>query len=290
MGDRMKNIRRKKLKKMIGGTLLIMVVILFSILFIFPFIWLLSATFQPVAELLKLPPRIIPKNPSLDSYFKLIDLSGINFNYMKFYFNSIVVALVTTFTQVLFATMSGYGFSRFPFKGSSLIFMLLLSGMMVPIQVIVIPIYMFYSKLHLTNTLIGLILPMASNVFGMFLFRQTFVTLPIDIEEAAYIDGASVPYTFFRIVISQVKGTMAAFVIIAFNNSWNAYFLPLILASKPSSMTLPVGITMLNNVYSTTDYSVLFAGVVLAILPIFILFVFFQKYFIEGLAAYAIKG
>lgn len=284
----MKN--RRKIKKMVPKVFLGIIVALLSLVFIFPFIWMVSATFQPVAELMKLPPRLIPKQPSFDSYVKLIELSGINFNYVRFYMNSIIVAVVTTFTQVLFATMSGYGFSRFPFKGSSVIFMVLLSGMMVPIQVIVIPIYMFYSKLHLTNTLLGLILPMASNIFGMFLFRQTFVTLQNDIEEAAYIDGASVPRTFFTIVIPQIKGTMAAFIIIAFNNSWNSYFLPLILASKPASMTLPVGITMLNNVHSTADYSVLFAGVVLAILPIFILFVFFQKYFIEGLAAYAIKG
>lgn len=277
-------------KEKVEKVIIILITVMISFLFIFPFIWLVSATLQPVSELLKLPPRLIPSKISFDSYKTLDALSGNNFNYYRFYFNSIVVAAVTTCTQILFATMAGYGFSRFPFKGSSAIFMFLLSGMMVPVQVIAIPLYMFYAKLHLTNTILGLILPTAVNVFGMFLFRQTFISIPKDIEEAAYVDGASVPTTFFTIVIPQIKSTMAAYVIIAFNNSWNSYFLPLVLSSKPSAMTLPVGITMLKNVHSTTDYSVLFAGVVLAILPIFILFLFFQKYFIEGLSAYGVKG
>lgn len=280
--------RRKHI--IVGKICLVLVTILISFVFIFPFIWLVSATLQPVSELMKLPPRLIPQKISFDSYVTLDALSGNNFNYYKFYLNSVIVAVVTTFTQVLFATMSGYGFSRFKFKGSGAIFMVLLSGMMIPVQVIAIPLYMFYQKLHLTNTLVGLILPTAVNVFGTFLFRQSFVTIPRDMEEAAYIDGASVMKTFFTIVLPEVKSTMAAYVIIAFNNSWNAYFLPLIVCTKPANMTLPVGITMLNNVHSATDYSVLFAGVVLAILPIFILFVFFQKYFIEGLSAYAVKG
>lgn len=283
-------IHQKKYNAKLARIFLILVIMLISFIFIFPFLWMLSATVQPLSELLKLPPNFIPKKVTLDNYKALFELSGNNFNYYRFYFNSVVVALVTTFTQVLFAAMAGYGFSRFQFKGSNWIFMMLLSGMMVSPQVIAIPLYMFYAKLHLTNTLIGLILPTMSNVFGVFLFRQSFLTLPKDMEEAAYIDGASVPKTFFSIVLPEVKSTMAAYVIIAFNNAWNSYFLPLILSSQPKSMTLPVGITMLKNVYSSTDYSVLFAGVVLAILPIFILFIFFQKYFVEGLASYAVKG
>lgn len=286
----MHNRKMKKIQSQSVKLLTVLIVFMISLIFVFPFLWMVSATLQPISELMKIPPNMIPKNISLKSYFTLDQLSGNNFNYYRFYFNSVAVAVVTTITQVLFATMAGYGFSRFRFKGSGAIFMLLLSGMMVPVQVIAIPLYMFYAKLHLTNTLLGLILPGASNVFGMFLFRQSFVTLPKDMEEAAYIDGASTMRTFFSIVLPEVKSTMAAFVIIAFNNSWNSYFLPLILASKPASMTLPVGITMLKNVYSSADYSVLFAGVVLAILPIFVLFLFFQKYFIAGLSAYAIKG
>lgn len=251
---------------------------------------MVMATLQPMSELMKLPPKLIPRIFTLEAYKKLFELQSTNFDYLLFYRNSITVAVITTASQILFASMAGYGFTRYAFPGKNKIFMLLLAGMMVPAQVVVIPLYMFYSKLKLVNTLAALILPGLSSVFGIFLFKQTFVSIPRDMEEAAYIDGASTMRTFFTIMIPEVKSTIAAFGIIAFNGSWNSYFLPLILTAKTKVMTLPIGITMLKNVYNTADYSVLFAAIVVAILPVFLAFLFFQKYFVEGMASYAIKG
>lgn len=291
MGKISKPLNRSKDKKNVMiNIIIIALVFILSLLFIFPFWWLVSATMQPLKELMKLPPNLVPKIISFRSYITLDKLSGDNFNYYVFYLNSIIVASVTTVSQVLFASMSGYGFARYEFPGKNKIFMMLLAGMMVPAQVVVIPLYMFYAKLKIVNTIMALILPGLSSVFGTFLFRQTFVTIPKDMEESAYIDGATAVRTFFKIMLPEVKSTIVAFTIIAFNGSWNSYFMPLILTSKPKAMTLPVGITMLKNVYSTTDYSVLFAAIVLAILPIFIIFLFLQKYFVQGMSSYAIKG
>ncbi|MGQ9904200.1 MAG: carbohydrate ABC transporter permease, partial [Anaerolineae bacterium] len=189
----------------------------------------------------------------------------------------------------LFDALAGYAFAKRVFPGRELLFALLLSTLMVPIHVTLIPLYLISRSLGLMDSLLGVILPGTANVFGIFLMRQYIKTLPTEMEEAARIDGCSEPRLFWEIILPLCKPAMAALAIFTFVRYWNDFLWPLIILNRPQNYTLTVGVANLQAEFMT-DWGVIFSGAAMAALPMIIFFLAFQKYFIEGVRMGALKG
>ncbi|CCZ34543.1 probable ABC transporter permease protein yesQ [Firmicutes bacterium CAG:646] len=192
--------------------------------------------------------------------------------------------------QLLTATMAGYSFAKLKFRGHGVIFVLFLATMMVPSQVTMIPLFLIMKKIGLLGSHMSLILPAALfNAFGVFLMRQFIAGLPDELEEAAIIDGASVPQIFFRIIIPLVKPSMAAFGIFVFLGQWNSFMYPLIFLNKTETFTVPLLLNFFKGTYAT-DYPLLMAGTVISVVPVLIVYLFFQKQIIQGIAITGMKN
>jgi multiple sugar transport system permease protein len=266
----------------------LLILIIGAILMFAPFIWMISTAFQPGRNAFSLPPKWLPLEFSIENYANVLFNSGVPFH--LFAFNSFLVAGVVTVGQLITCSMGGFAFARLRFPGSNTIFVLLLAGLMVPIQVTIIPIYIIMRQLNLVDTLWALILPWITNVFGIFLMRQFFLTLPQDLLDAARIDGASIWRTYYQIALPLARPMLVALAIITFTNTWNNYFLPLIFINSWDKMTLPLGMQSLSNVYGGGNVGNIMAGVSVAVLPVLIFFLLAQKQIIEGMMAGSIKG
>lgn len=219
-------------------------------------------------------------------------LSGITAGtaFGKAYFNSFYIAVVVVLVQLLTATMAGYAFAKLKFRGHNLLFVLFLATMMIPSQVTMIPLFIIMKNLGLLGTHMSLILPASLfNAFGVFLMRQFIAALPDELEEAAIIDGAPVPMIFIKIVLPLVKPSMAAFGIFVFLGQWNSFLYPLIFLNKTESFTVPLLLNFFKGTYAT-DYPLLMAGTVISILPVLVVYMFFQKQIIQGIAVTGMKN
>lgn len=255
-----------------------------AIVMVIPFLWMISTSLKTSDATFVFPPQWIPDNPTLDSYGQVFETVSMG----RFFMNSIFIAVVTTFFQVLICAMSGYAFARIEFKGREVLFYIYLATLMVPQQVTMTPLFIIMTKIGWANTYRALILPGIFSAFGTFLMRQFFKDIPKSIEEAAFIDGAGYFRIFFRIIIHLAKPVMATLWIFAFMASWNNFLWPLIITSDTAHMTLPLGLAALKGRW-TTDWNVLMAGTVLSILPILFVYIFTQKYIIKGLTHTGIK-
>lgn len=279
----MKSYKDVKVSSIIVSMLILVVVVIL----LMPFIWMISISLRAPAEAYRLPPSIFPDSLKFTSY---IELFNSNINLLVLFRNSIITTVVIVIAQVINCPMAGYSFARLNFRGRKPLFYLLLVSLMIPIQVIIIPLYIVISKLHMLNNLLSVILPCCFNAFGVFLFRQSFMDIPKDYEHSARIDGAGYFRTYLSIMLPQVKTTVIALVIISFNFGWNLYFTPLIFLTKLEKMTLPIGLAFLKGYMSSGNVSVIMASVSLAVIPIMIIFFFAQKYIVEGLTSSGIKG
>lgn len=251
---------------------------IFALSMIVPFAWTLSTSFQARESLLRIPPELIPQNPSLDSYRRLTEVMPFG----RILLNSAIVAVVITSLQVVTSAMAGYGLARFQFRGRQAMFMLYLGTLMVPFQVTVVPLFIGMSKIGWVNTLQALIVPSIASAFGVFLFRQYFMQMPMEMEEAAAIDGAGPWLTFWRIAFPFARPAAATHGLLAFMAAWNAYLWPLFIARDEQAMTLPVGLAALHGRFQT-DWNVVMAGSVVAVLPVILVFIAIQKHISEGL-------
>ena len=244
-----------------------------------PFAWIVSTSLKDRGATFVLPPQIIPEAPTLQNFVSVFESAPMD----RFLFNSVFVALVNTTLMVLFAAMSGYAFARIRFKGREILFYAYLATLMVPKQVTMTPLFILMTMLGWTNTYQALILPGAFSAFGTFLMRQFFMGLPNEIEEAAVLDGAGHVRIFFDIAIHLAKPAMATLVVFGFMESWNNFLWPLIIVSDTDMMTLPLGLSFLEGRW-TTNWNVLMAGTVIATLPVVAVYLFTQKYIIQGLS------
>jgi multiple sugar transport system permease protein len=210
--------------------------------------------------------------------------------FATFVWNSLEIAAAVTLAQLVTCSMAGYAFAQVRFRGNKSLFVMLLASLMMPIQVTIVPLFLMMSALGLVDTHWAIILPLATNAFGIFLMRQFFLTLPRELIEAARIDGATPFTTFWRIALPLAKPSLAALGIITFVNTWNGYFLPLVFLNSWEKMTLPLGMFALSNVYGSGNVSVIMAAVCLAVLPLLVLFLAAQRYIISGMIGSAIKG
>ena len=205
-------------------------------------------------------------------------------------FNSLLMALSVTAFQLLFATMAGYGFAKFSFPGKALCFLLVLSTMMIPFQILLIPLYVLVHGLGWTNNYAGLIIPGALSAFGVCLMRQFCLTLPDELLDAARIDGAGELGIFWRIVLPLLKPPLASLAIITFLGSWNNFLWPLIVVNKGHLFTLPVGMTVFTQPMRAPYWTYIMAVSTVATLPVVIVFLALQKYFIQGVVLSGMKG
>jgi putative chitobiose transport system permease protein len=263
--------------------LAILIVLCFTI---GPFLWLLSTALKSSTEnIFAYPPIFIPAAPTLDNFFRVFETQPF-FNYLK---NSLIVAALSVTLNLLFASLAAYPLARMPFKGRNFIFGVLLASMMIPFQLLMIPVYELAITLGLQNSYLGLVLPHACTAFGIFFMRQAFLSIPSAIEEAAIMDGVSRFKIWWYVLLPLVKPSLATLAVFSFIGVWGDFLWPLIIIDQPTLFTLPLGVNRLSSTFSL-DWRLVAAGAIFSIIPILIFFTFTQRFFIEGAMKGAVKG
>lgn len=250
-----------------------------AVIMIFPFIWMLLTAFKTNAEVMQIPPTILPSNWNLDSFTKVMDLLPFG----KLYINTILLIIGRVICAVVFCSMAGYAFAKLNFKGKKALFTLVIVQQMIPGQIFIIPQYQMIAKLGAGNTLFALIFPGVVSAFGTFFLRQAYMGIPDEVGEAAYLDGCNQWQTFTKIMFPLTKASVAALSVFTAVFAYTDLMWPLIVNTDINATTLSAGLSSLNGQFST-NYPVLMAGSLLAMLPMVVLYLIFQKQFIEGVA------
>lgn len=262
-------------------------VLLGAAIMLLPFLWMLSTSLKPSSAVLSLPPQIIPTEPTLDAYREVAR----TFPIWWVLLNTLFVAAMTTLGQLVVCSMSGYAFARFRFRGRDLIFALYLATLMIPFAVTVTPLFIIVKSLGWTNSYLGLIVPAVFSAFGTFLMRQFFLSVPVELEEAAVLDGASTLTTFTRVILPISGPSLATLGIFSFMASWNNFLWPLLIVNDPQYMTLPLALSTLQGLYpGQTQWNLVMAGTVVAVAPMVAVFLLAQRWVVEGVSASGLKG
>ena len=268
------------------GTIALYVVLsLGAIVMLTPLLQMITTSFKTSGEALRVPPTLLPDNPSLDAYRTVLTQAPFGL----WFRNSVIVALSVTALILFTSSLAGYVFAKFKFPGRDLLFMLLLGTLMVPFPVVLIPIYLIVNNLRLLNTLFALIVPSMVSAFGIFLMRQFIAAIPDDLIDAARLDGASEFGIYWQLIRPQLGPAMGALGIFTFLSSWNDYLWPLIAINDQDRMTLPLALAFFNSSHATR-YDLVMAAAVLIVLPVIAAFLFFQRQFINALVLSGIKG
>ena len=257
----------------------------FSILFILPYIWSLSISFQPEGDVFAWSIKLLPDPATTENYQRL--WTEIPFG--QWLLNSTIVVVIVTSANLFFASLAGYAFARMEFPGKNLIFYAFLSTMMIPGHVTLAPKFMLLNEFGLINSYAGLIMPGIVQVFGIFLMKQFFESLPVELEEAARIDGLTRFQTFIQVILPVSKPALVALGIYTFQGNWNDFLWPVIVTTTQDMYTLPLGMAMFRYEFKV-EWTMLMAGSVLLSLPMLIIFITFQRLFIENAAASGTKG
>jgi len=256
-----------------------------GLVMIVPFAWMISTSLKSGQYVLSMPPQLIPNPATLESYRRLFEIYPIG----RMLFNSLFVAGLTTIGQLITCSMAAYAFARLKFRGHNLVFLLYLATLMVPFQVTITPLFIMMRIFGWINTYQGLILPGVFSAFGTFLLRQAFMTIPTEYEEAAYIDGASPLTIFLKIILPLSRPALATLSVFAFMGSWNSFMWPLFIVREETLMTLPVGLATLQGRW-LTEWNLVMAGAVITVLPMLLLYLFAQKYLVQGYVMSGLKG
>jgi multiple sugar transport system permease protein len=271
-----------------AGVYLLCTVLL--VLFLAPIIFSTLTSIKTPAEASSVPPTYIPRSFSLENYQKL-NLYGAGI--WQYVFNSSTAALLTVFGTILLSTLAGFGFSRFDFPLKNVLFVMMLAALMIPFQSILTPLFLMLSALKLQNTLAGLALVYITFQlpFGIFMMRNTFDTVPREIEEAALLDGCSTFNMLRHVMLVLVRPGIITVAIYAFLNAWNEFLAALIIMTQESKFTLPILLTSVRSgYYGAIDWGALQAGVTVTILPCIVIFLILQRYYLQGLMGGAVKG
>ena len=276
-----------KTKKLNINHLIVHLILLAGVaVVVFPFLWMILTSFKTSGEAMKIPPTIFPEKFVTTAYHTIVS-SAIPFGTV--YMNTIISTVVTTIVQIAFCSMAGYAFGRIDFPFKNAIFVLILSVLMVPGQIFLIPQYQIIQKMGLLDTIPALFMPNLFSAFGTFLLRQFFMSLPKELEEAAIVDGCGRFRIFGQIMLPLVKPGIVALAIFTIKFAWNDFMWPLIVNTSMEKMTLGPALSTLQG-QNTTEYPMQMAGAVLAVVPLIVIFFLFQKQFIEGVAQSGIKG
>ena len=250
-----------------------------------PFVWMVLGSFKGEGELRQIPPTWLPESASLDNYTQLF--SKLNFG--QFFTNSIVVAVVVTAGNLVFCSMLGYALAMLDFRGKKAIFIAVMGTLMIPGVVTFVPLFVLVANAGLVNTLPGLFLPFLVSPFGVFLMRQFILGLPRDLLDAGRVDGAGELRIFWKIILPLCGPALATLGILTFLGSWNNFLWPLVVAQSEDKYTLPVALALYSTGQNSTNYGLLLAGATVVIIPILVVFLIFQKRFIEGIATTGLK-
>ena len=261
-----------------------LVLIVSSVLMVIPFYWSVSSSLKLERFVYSSPPQWWPNPLTLLNYLSVFT----KIHFQTYFFNSVFIALVTTFAHVFFDTLAAYAFAKLTFPGRDKIFFFMLLGLMVPFQVNLIPLYRIMSTLSWTNTYLALIVPNLTSIFGIFLMRQYLMSIPNDLLDAARIDGCGEFGVFRRVVLPLAIPGIATLIILTFMGTWNDFLWPRIVTSSEALYTLPVGLAQLQ-MKNTSNEAQIMAGTVLTALPMILVFLFMQRQFIEGMTAGALK-
>ncbi len=259
--------------------------ILGAIVTLLPLIWMVSASFKPLSEIMMIPPTLIPRAPTLDNYKQVFR----QFPFGRYFLNSVIVSVVVVACVLLTSSLAGYSLAKFDLPGSNFIFYMFLSSLMVPFQTRMIPLYRMMVSFKWIDTLRGVMFPWLIDAFGIFLMRQFISTIPNDLIEAARIDGASEPYIFGKIILPLSKQGLSALAIFTLTANWEEFLWPLIVSTSDASRTLPVGLQSFAEQYGTNLHWQM-AGSVVAVAPMIVIFLILQRQFIEGIAMTGLKG
>ncbi|HWM15753.1 MAG TPA: carbohydrate ABC transporter permease [Microbacterium sp.] len=252
---------------------------------IIPFVWMILGSFKTTTEIRQYPTEFLPREATFENYVQLFG----RLDFATFFMNSIIVAVFVTLGNIVFSSMVGYALAKLEFRGKRLLFGLVLTTLMVPGVVTFVPLFVLTANLGLVNSYPGLILPFLITPLGVFLMRQFMLSLPDDIIEAARIDGASEWRIFLRVIMPLCGPAVATLTILTFLGSWNNFLWPLVVATTEDMYTLPVALALYSVGQNAAQYGLMMAGAVVVVVPVLIVFVLLQRYFVQGIALTGIK-
>lgn len=271
------------LKQAIGTYLLLGAIALVTVM---PLLWLLSTALKsPSENIFAFPPQLIPAQPTLDNFVKVWQAQPFG----RYLFNSILVAIATVASNLLFCSLAAYPLARLNFRGREPIFLAIVATIMIPFQIVMIPLYILTVQLGLKNTYLGIMFPSLVSAFGIFLLRQAFAGIPKELEEAARMDGCSELGLWWYVMLPAVRPALVTLAIFAFIGSWSDFLWPLIVTDRPDYYTLPLGIANLAGTFSL-DWRLIAAGSIVSIAPVLLLFVLLQRYIVPTDTASGVKG
>ena len=276
--------RRGKGKKLVFRMLTHTVLILCSITMLIPFLWMVSSSLKSMDELFAVPPVWIPAHIAWENYVYMFEQAP----WITYFVNTAVITVCTILGQLVTCSMAAYAFARLKFKGRDAIFIIYLGTMMIPFQVVMIPQFQIIKTLGLIDNIWSLIVIGIFKAFGTFLLRQFFLTIPKELEEAAKIDGCSYPRIFWEIISKNSKPALMTLVIFTFMNTWNDFLRPLIFINDQENWTLSMGLAKFQGTY-VTQWNQMMAGALITMLPILVVYIFAQKYFVQGIVMRCIK-
>jgi multiple sugar transport system permease protein len=279
------------MKKAAGNPVLYALLALVSLVFLTPLAWTLISSLKPEAQIVSYPPRWIPEQVTGRNYAKVLE----RFNFMGWLVNSLIVSVSSTLLVVVIDAMAAYALARLTFPGRRILFALIVSMLLVPVQAYIVPLFILFSGLRLVNTHTALILPLLALVTGVYLLRQFFIGIPREMEEAARIDGWNDWQIFFSLMLPLSKAILSSVAILCFNVAWNDFLWPVIAISADKIKTLPVGLAQFmgaagGGAGSAPEYGLSLAAACMAVVPTVLVFLVFQKYFVQGIATTGLKG
>ncbi|MCK4258216.1 MAG: carbohydrate ABC transporter permease [Halanaerobiales bacterium] len=274
----------KNYKGVIGKIFIYLLLTIVGILMMIPFLWMVLGAFKSLKEIMISPPTFIPKEPTFKNFIQVFK----KIPFARYYLNTAFVTIIPTIVTVLTAAMAGFGFAKYKFKGAKFLFGMILATMMIPYPVTIVPLYVMAFKAGLINTYTGLIVVGLSSAFGIFLMRQFIMSIPDALLDAARIDGCSEFRIFYNIVLPLCKPAVATLTLFSFTSHWNSYIWPLMIINSEKLRTLSIAIPMFNGQYEQYP-NLVYAASLMSLLPIIIIFIFAQRYFVEGINLSGVK-
>ncbi|MDQ3478033.1 MAG: carbohydrate ABC transporter permease [Pseudomonadota bacterium] len=273
--------RKSRRSRLLRATLLV----LLAAFALFPLLWMVSVSLMAPGEARQFPPPLLPDSPGFSAYRALFETTGI----ARYFLNSMFIASLGTLLSLMFNATAGYAFAKLRFKGRDRIFQLLLAALVIPAQVTMLPLFLMLKEIGLINTFAGVLIPVATSIFGIFLVRQYALSIPDELLEAARIDGASEGRIFLQIVVPVLTPILVTLALFTFLGTWSDFMWPLIILTDQEKYTLPVAIAALSREH-VQDNEMMMAGAVLTVLPVLLLFLVLQRYYMQGLLAGSVKG
>jgi multiple sugar transport system permease protein len=275
---------KQRVRLSIGQGFTHLALVILGLVFAVPFVWMFLSSFKPALEIIRIPPTFFPERFTLENYSTIF--SRLKFG--RYFVNSVVVSASITVIAIFTSSLAGFVFTKFKFPGKELLFVLFIAGLMIPFAIIVLPMYLFVSRIGLQNTYLGLVLPLCISPFGIFLMRQFMEGIPMAMVEAARIDGASNLWTYFRVMVPLSKAGMGGVGVFTFLWTWNQLWWPLMIVSKADMRTVPLGIAALAFQHAKR-YDMIVTGAALAVIPVMVVFAFAQRGVIKGVTLTGLK-